>query len=259
MTLIDKTPNSSVPTWKKSTDFLGRFPNVHLEYGVDGTGNILVLENLRYCKEQYGSSMDIITGDGGFDFSIDFSQQEIAIVKLLYGQLAFAVTMQKRGGSFVLKIFDSFMKHTLDILYLLASFYETVHIVKPKTSRYANSEKYIICQGFLFDSNTEFYPYIEKGFIQMMDNTNSLGIPCRILSFELSYYFIQKVEEYNAIFGQKQVQNIQFTISLIENKQKQDKIDTLIKTNIQKSINWCTKNNIEINSSLQYSNIFLVI
>jgi 23S rRNA U2552 (ribose-2'-O)-methylase RlmE/FtsJ len=110
MTLIDKDPRSNIPTWKKSNEFLGRFPNVILEYGGDKTGNILVLENLRYCKEKYNSSMDIITGDGGFDFSTDFNYQEISIVKLLYGQFAFAVTMQKKGGHFILKIPTYFTK-----------------------------------------------------------------------------------------------------------------------------------------------------
>ena len=32
--------------------------------------------NLLYCFEKYGNSMDLITGDGGFDFSIDFNKQE---------------------------------------------------------------------------------------------------------------------------------------------------------------------------------------
>jgi len=257
MTLIDNNPQSSVPNWKKGNDFLGRFPNVHLEYGADNTGNILVLENLQFCKEKYGTSMDLITGDGGFDFSVDFNHQEIAIAKLLYAQLAFAVTMQKKGGSFVLKIFDSFMKHTLDILYLLASFYETVHIMKPKTSRYANSERYIICKGFLFDSNEEFYPFIERGFIQMVEPIEEeTEVPCRLLSFDLPYFFVQKIEEYNSIFGQKQIQNIYFTMSLIDNKNKQDKIETLLKTNIQKSIQWCIKYNIDYNF-IQNINIFL--
>lgn len=254
MTLIDNTPQSSVPNWKKSTEFLGRFPNVLLEYGADNTGNILVLENLQYCKTRYGSSMDIITGDGGFDFSVDFNQQEISIAKLLYAQLAFAVTMQKKGGCFILKIFDSFMKHTIDILYLLSSFYETVNIIKPKTSRYANSEKYIVCKGFIFDSNIEFYPFIERGFLQMMSSLEE--VPYRILSIDIPYFFIQKTEEYNSILGQKQIQNIQFTMSLIDNKNKQDKFDTLLKTNIQKSIQWCIKYNIEYNSMIQNINIF---
>jgi len=254
MTLYDPTPNSNVPTWKKSADFLGRFPNVILETGQDNTGNILILENLRYCKDKYGSSMDIITGDGGFDFSMDFNYQEIAISKLLYGQFSFAVTMQKKGGSFILKLFDSFMKHTLDILYLLSSFYEKVYIVKPKTSRYANSEKYIVCQGFLFDSNERFYPFIENGFINMINIQEIL--PCRFLNISLPYYFIQKAEEYNSILGQKQIQNIHFTMSLMNNKFKQDKIDSLVKLNIQKCINWCENHKIQYNGLLQGSNIF---
>jgi hypothetical protein len=251
--LIDTTPQSSVPNWKKSSDFLGRFQNVHLEYGEDGTGNILVLENLRYCKKHFGSSMDIITGDGGFDFSVDFNHQEISIAKLLYAQIVFAVTMQKEGGSFVLKIFDSFMKHTIDILFLLSSFYESVNIIKPKTSRYANSEKYIVCKGFVFDSNNDFYPFIERGFIQMIECPTE-G-PCRFLNYDIPYYFIQRIEEYNSILGQKQIQNIQFTMSLIDNKNKQDKIENLLKTNIQKSIHWCIKYNIEYNF-IQNINIF---
>ena len=51
--------------------------------------------------------------------------------------------MQKKNGHFVLKIFDIFEDCTIDILYLLSSFYEKVIVMKPYTSRYANSEKYV--------------------------------------------------------------------------------------------------------------------
>jgi hypothetical protein len=43
------------------------------------------------------------------------------------------------------------------------------------------------------------------------------------------------MEEYNSIFGQHQIENIYYTISLIETKNKSDKIDLLVKTNIQKN------------------------
>ena len=49
--------------------------------------------------------MDLITADGGFDFSMDFNQQEILIGKLLFAQIAYALCLQKRGGKFILKIF----------------------------------------------------------------------------------------------------------------------------------------------------------
>jgi hypothetical protein len=80
------------------------------------------------------------------------------------------------------------------------------------------------------------------------------NIPCRFLNFDIPYYFIQRIEEYNSIFGQKQIQNIQFTLSLIDNNQKNDKIEQLIKMNIQKCTDWCIKYNIP-HFSL-FSNIF---
>ena len=40
--------------------------------------------------------MDFITGDGGFDFSIDFNKQEISISKLLFAQVIYAIVLQKK-------------------------------------------------------------------------------------------------------------------------------------------------------------------
>jgi hypothetical protein len=192
--------------------------------------------------------MDIITGDGGFDFSTDFNNQEVHITKLLFGQIAYALCMQKRGGSFILKLFDCFMQHTLDAIAILSSFYDKVYITKPQTSRYANSEKYIVCLGFLFKSSDEFYPILHNAFEKMVKTADTTVF--RFLNIPLSLYFTTKLEEFNATFGQQQVENIYFTISLIENKQKNDKLDTLIKTNIQRCVNWCIKHNIQHNTSI---------
>ena len=45
-------------------------------------------------------------------------------------------------------MFDLFSKISIDIIYLLSIYYEKVYIVKPYTSRYANSEKYIVCINY---------------------------------------------------------------------------------------------------------------
>jgi 23S rRNA U2552 (ribose-2'-O)-methylase RlmE/FtsJ len=253
MTILDEKNDPNVPGWKKSDAFLKNNENVYVECGADNTGNILSVENFEYCRRNYGSTMDFITADGGFDFSLDFNKQEISISKLLFAQMAYALALQKKGGSFVLKIFDCFMEHTIDILYILSSFYDKVYVMKPQTSRYANSEKYIICKDFLFSNNELFYPFIHQAFAKMM-NDNALHVH-RFLTIPLSYYFLVKLEEYNAIFGQQQIETIYYTISLIENKQKQEKIDNLIKINIQKCIQWCMKHNIECHNFLT-TNIF---
>jgi 23S rRNA U2552 (ribose-2'-O)-methylase RlmE/FtsJ len=255
MTLLDENKNdSNIPAWKKSELFLKSNPNVYLENGEDQTGNILSLENFEYVVEKYPSKMDLITADGGFDFSIDFNLQECSIGKLLFAQVAYALCLQKYKGKFILKIFDCFMQHTIDILYILSSFYEKVYIMKPQTSRYANSEKYVVCIGFLYNNHAGFYLHLVKCFEKMLQSQTN---PLRFLNIDISYLFIKKMEEYNAIFGQKQIQNINYTLSLMETKTKLDKIESLINTNIQKSMDWCSKYSIPYNILNTPTNIFL--
>ncbi len=241
ISLLDDKNDPNIPAWKKSQQFLKDHKNVYIETGSDNTGNILSMENFLFCKETYGSTMNLVTADGGFDFSMDFNKQEINIAKLLFAQVCYALILQKKNGCFVLKIFDCFMNHSIDILYILSSFYEKVYISKPNTSRYANSEKYIVCKGFLYNSSDSFYPFIYRSFEKMITPTKETTEIVRFLSVPVNNLFVTKLEEYNAIFGQQQVENIYQTIMLIDNKHNQDRIDQLIKNNIQKCIQWCTR------------------
>lgn len=245
MTIMDDGSDYAIPAWKKSEQFLKNTPNVYIEVGSDKTGNILNIQNFEYCVKKYGSSMDIITADGGFDFSSDFNSQEINITKLLFGQICYAIFLQKKGGSFVLKIFDCFMSHTIDLLYILSSFYEKVYMSKPLTSRYANSEKYIVCKGFLCSETTPFYNRFKRVFENLINTEYNIK---RFLNVPISSYFLKKVEEYNSILGQQQIECIYQTIIFMENKHKLDKLDNIVKTNIEKCINWCIKYGIPYNN-----------
>ena len=249
MTLLDPHSDDMIPAWKKTDHFLKEHPNVILENGADGTGNILSLENLDYCKNKYGSSMNMITADGGFDFSTDFNNQESNMSRLLFAQICFALCMQKTDGSFVLKMFDCFTEATIDMLYLLSASYKKVYITKPQTSRYANSEKYIVCSGFIHESCDSIYPYIRNAFEKMNELPEHVNIS-RFLGQPISHYFITRLEEYNAIFGQQQIENIHATLSLMDHKQqKNEKIDAIVKANVQRCILWCNKYNV-LTSSL---------
>ena len=249
MTLINNDPN--VPGWKKTKHFLDNNDNIRLEYGITETGDLLSVDNLKYCYEKYNNSMEIITADGGFDFSIDFNQQEIMATNLLLAQTSFAIAMQKINGHFILKIFDIFTKTTCDILYLLSCLYKKVYIVKPSTSRLANSEKYIVCKYFKGCSSK-----LINNIISEYHKLTKYSFLSSILNYNLDYYFINKIEEFNAIFGQQQIENINSTLSLINNS-KNDKLENLKKNNIQKCIQWCEKHNIPHNKSLLSNNIFM--
>jgi 23S rRNA U2552 (ribose-2'-O)-methylase RlmE/FtsJ len=231
--------DANIPTWKKSERFLKNNPNVFIENGKDGTGNIISYENFIHCKEKYGSTMDLITADGGFDFSNDFNSQEFNVLKLLFSQIAFALCMQRKHGNFIIKIFDCYMQQTMDLLYILTSFYENVYITKPLTSRIANSEKYIVCINFQYDNCNTFFPFLQNAFQRMICGMEKNTT--RFLHIPTSLFFNTKLEEYNAIFGKQQIENIHNTILLMDNKNKTNKIDNMIKTNIQKCIIWCKK------------------
>lgn len=247
MTIINDN-DSNVPGWKKSNNFLLKHKNVFIEKAADGTGNLLNIENFKYCYSKYANSMEIITADGGFDFSHDFNKQEINITNLLFSQIAYAIVMQKSGGTFILKIFDSFMQHTVDLLYLLSSFYQKVYIIKPNTSRYANSERYIVCKGFIFNNTSDyFFNLLLPPFMDIMNNPDNKYVH-RFLNIDVSLFFSIKLHEYNAIFGQQQLENIYNTFSIINNKSKYEKYANNMKNNIVKCMHWCNKFNIETNN-----------
>ena len=265
MTLLNES-DSNIPGWGKSKGFLKKNPNVTIEKGVTGTGDLLRTENLLHYYHNFNNSMDIVTGDGGFDFSIDFNHQELLASKLLFAQICFALEIQKEGCHFILKVFDLFTRSSLECLYILSSMYEEVHIIKPSTSRLANSEKYIVCKIFrrnekytrLMDSIISNYHFLSST-PETMSGSGSDGnihtILKSILPFPMEYYFVNRIEDYNAIFGQQQIENITTTMSNISSKAKADKIDNLKKNNIMKCIAWCEKHNIPSNQSIIISSL----
>jgi hypothetical protein len=253
MTLINNDPGC--PGWKKSHQFLEANKNVKIITGEDETGNLLHKINYLYCVDKFKHTMHIITADGGIDVSNDFNKQEELVSKLIVSEVIYAITMQKRGGHFILKIFDIFSKLTIDILYILTRLYSEVYITKPFTSRLANSEKYIVCKNFLLsDSECDmFINVFTNEFEKLMQHDSIISL----LHFEHDYYFLNKIEEINIIMGQKQLENIITTLNIIGSRNNHDKIDSLKKINIQKCISWCEKYDISCIKLLSSNNIFL--
>jgi 23S rRNA U2552 (ribose-2'-O)-methylase RlmE/FtsJ len=240
MTLMEG--NRDVPKWDKSTHFLNKSRNVIIEKGIDMTGNLYNIENLEYVYKKYKHSMDFITGDGGFDFSIDFNKQEENSLNLIVAEIFFAIVLQKKGGSFVLKVFDTFSSLSVQILYLLCYLYENVYITKPLPSRPANSERYIVCLNFKMVPNIEklIQNIFNKFYLIKQNNITS------IINNEISNSFLEKINEVNAIFGQSQIENIMNILTFIQDKNKNEKQEILKKSYLNKCVKWCKKYNLPI-------------
>lgn len=257
ITLIDNS-RKNVPAWKQSNTFLKHHPEVIITTGQDGTGNIYNIDNINYINKviithciipemdknnkNINNVMDIITADGGFDYSIDYNYQEQASSKLIFSEILTALKYQKIGGSFICKFFDINAYITVEMLYLLYICYENITIYKPYTSRIANSEKYIVCNNFtgidetflmgLFNILNEWNVNPNKTINQLFEN--------------IPNSFIEKIKSLNVILIDNQIQSINNIFNIISNKKnlniewKRSNLEEQFKN----AREWCQKYNI---------------
>jgi 23S rRNA U2552 (ribose-2'-O)-methylase RlmE/FtsJ len=118
----------------------------NLFYG-DITDVSTLEDTVKRTNIRFPNGLDFITADGGFDIKI-FIAQEIISSKLLLCEIYLALKTQKVGGMFVIKFFDMFSHNSIMYYLILCSFYSYVKIIKPKSSRNCNSERYLVCCDF---------------------------------------------------------------------------------------------------------------
>ena len=145
MTLNPSMPN--IPGWKRAFHFLRKAPNVHIEYGADSTGNIMIPENQKQFLSKSRGKCSIFTADGGFDFSEHYSTQEDEVFPLLVSSSLIGLQTLIIGGDFILKVFDTELKSTKDLLILLSYCFDSWTLYKPSLSRPCNAEKYFLGRG----------------------------------------------------------------------------------------------------------------
>ena len=164
-----------------------------------------------------------------------------------------------KNSSAIIKIDYTFHKPAIDIIYLLCSLFDKVYIMKPNSNNIAIFEKYIICKGFLYDdSKSENYKinyYKLLVFLKKLGKNNIISI----ISKDLPYYFLNKLDDINIILGQQQLESLDQIVNILKNKNKDDKIESIKKNNIQKSVSWCEKYKIPCNKFTERTNMFLPI
>ena len=232
--------DNSIPSWNKN--YMKTYNNVFIEKGAHNCDLTSSL-NFLYLLRKYTQTYDIITADGGFDFSGDFNNQEILSQPLILAEILHAISFQKYNGCFVLKIFDCFTKLSVEMIYILCSLYEKVYIYKPNTSRLANSEKYVVCKYYKnTENNRELLKQLIPHILENCANISSL------LNFDIPLLFLNKLEEINAILGQQQLETISNTLSISNHSTQKDKLTNLKESNIVKCLQWCKKHDFPHNT-----------
>lgn len=144
-----KPTNNHIPGWRRSYQFLQRHPEVKIHYGADGTGDIYVPENQdSFVKVHEQQRSHIFTGDGGFDFSTDYENQEKSVYPLLLASANIGLQVLQPDGVFILKLFDVYSSVTQYVIRCISLCFREWCLYKPATSRPCNSERYLLCRGF---------------------------------------------------------------------------------------------------------------
>jgi len=142
-----KPTKSNIPGWKRAHHFLRKSPMVNIVYGADDSGDITVQANQEVFLEKTRGKCSIFTADGGFDFSEHYSTQEAEVFPLLVSSSIIGLQTMKMGGDFILKIFDTELKCTKDLIAMLAYCFNSWTLYKPALSRPCNAEKYFVGRG----------------------------------------------------------------------------------------------------------------
>ena len=218
---------------------------INIIYGVDNTGDLYSIDNIKSINNHlYDNKIQLITGDGGFDISNNYNNQEDSSFRLILCECVCALTYNKIGGSFVVKIFDIFNQNTIELLYIMSFFYDTIDIYKPCISRICNSEKYLICRNFkgIDKINLNKLHLI----IKLYDKIN-----CKNITFldKIPDEFIDKIYQLSRSYVYNQCVNILYIInidSILLNN------NFIINKQIYYGLKWCQAYNMNINYDSYY-------
>ena len=236
MTLRSTTRN--IPGWRKTSAFLSKHPEININYGVDDTGDLLKLENLDYFVEKQPQKAHIYTADGGFDFSSDFNAQEETILPLLTAEFYLGLSSIQRGGVIVVKIFDTTLRPTLELIWMVTRCFREWSTIKPRTSRGGNAERYLVCKGFL-GMDAEMNAFFRKAITQT-------GTIKSLLLTRPDRDWIQTMMILQEAISIQETFIIQRTLKLIE-KPDRSHIREFIEQNVERSIQWCNEHKEPIN------------
>ena len=188
--------------------------------------------------------IDILRGES-MTVNVTFNNQEKMSYRIIYCEIVCALAIQIEGGNFVCKIFDIHTEFTAKLLYILLNHYTTVHICKPKTSRPANSEKYIICKNF---------KGINSSFLrQLMDLVDKWDKTTNKLNFiTMDNNFIKQIYNFNELITKSQTENIKQTLEIIANYDNIELTSGIIENQKVKALSWCNMYNIDVNEQSSF-------
>ena len=176
-------------------------------------GNISNINTIKSLKATIGKTKQLaklITANGDLKWK-DSNFQEQEAYRLLLGEIIAAINIQDKGGSFVLKIFETFTGVTIKYICILKSLYNKVYVCKPLTSRKYDAEKYIVCLDFKHGDSGK--SKILGKLTELLEGMNDLAkkqnyVQDIFSEYEFSSTFIDQITKMNITLSCEQYDEI---------------------------------------------------
>lgn len=210
----------------------------------------------KFITNKFDSKLDLIICELN---SNDYTNENQYICNMI---LIFIIITkhQSKLGTCIIKIDNIFYKAIMDIIFLLSSLYNKIILIKPIISNVTKGERYIVCKLFNYNisDHTTLINQLDEQILTKF-NEDILTDKCvySLINEDIPIFFLNKLEEINAIIGQQQLEAYDQIINIFKNKNRDDKIENLKRQHIQKCIQWCEKNQLPHNKFIDKINIFL--
>ena len=246
ISIIDEL-NQDIPIYHHSIKNNNNVKNIsnYIEDGkCDGdiTNLNTIINTIRYFKKN-NIKLSFITADGGINDNGEFEKKEIHHTNLIFCEIVLCLFLLEEDGDFIIKIFDIFTDITYEMIILLSSIFKEIYITKPLTSRYTNSEKYLVLKGFIPSRLDYNIRNLLINNISILNKNPNLVM--KKLFINTPGEFLNKINDFNTYFTNNQIKYIETTIDYIDKsdnkKFNQDHKFEKLKTNLNKL--WINKYN----------------
>lgn len=190
-------------------------------FGCDLDGDITSPENIISFKQEilkkFKGKLDLITSDVKYvPGNMNFSEEENYNIPVHFGHLLSSLMCLSPGGIMILKEFTFFESGSVSLLFLMSYCFEKILVVKPQTSRAANSEVYLFGMNYK-DNLSELQIVRLLKVMRYIRNLNSeIGSPSLFLKSNIPNDFLEKVEEFSEKLTQMQIPSILKNIEIFQ-------------------------------------------
>lgn len=173
----------------------------------------------------------------------------------LISAVRLVLTSLRPNGTCIIKMFTMSYQLELDVMFILNCLFEKTYVLKPESTHPLISDRYFICKTFSNNVPDGLLEPLTE--LQEKDHGDNSDVYIHsLLQTPLSYIFLTKIEEINAIIGQQQLDSHVHVVNTIKTKLYEDKHTNIRKNNIYKAVQWCEKNGLPCNKTTEKYNAF---